>query len=94
MFGEEYTVNLLSLILIAFASGIIGYSLRSRQIKKKQTKIVELRRDGRQPCPYFGIGKRNVNLERQFQSLKTPVRQISSMNTEEEKNRQVLDSAI
>ena len=95
MFGEEYTVNLLTLILIVFASGFIGYSLRSRQIKKKQIKIVELRREMVDNHAHIlELEKENVILERQYQSTKTPVRQISSLTNEKEENREVLDSAI
>jgi hypothetical protein len=95
MFGEEYTVNLLTLILIVFASGFIGYSLRSRQIKKKQIKIVELRREMVDNHAHIlELEKENVILERQYQSTKTPVRQIISLTNEKEENREVLDSAI
>jgi cell division protein FtsB len=95
MFGEEYTVNLLTLILIVFASGFIGYSLRSRQIKKKQTKIVELRREMVDNHAHIlELEKENVILERQYQSMKTPVRPINSLTNEKEENREVLDSAI
>ncbi len=41
----EVSINLLTLIGIIVAAGLIGYAFRSRQIRKKQFKIVELRKE-------------------------------------------------
>ena len=45
MLNVEFTLNVLSLVLLAGGSLFIGYLLRSRQLKKKQFKISELRKE-------------------------------------------------
>jgi hypothetical protein len=45
MLNVEFTLNVLSLILIVSGALIFGYFLRSRQLKKKQFKIAELRKE-------------------------------------------------
>ena len=45
MLNVEFTLNVLNLILIISGALIIGYFLRSRQLKKKQFKIAELRKE-------------------------------------------------
>ena len=45
MLNAEFTLNVLSLILIVSGALIFGYFLRSRQLKKKQFKIAELRKE-------------------------------------------------
>ena len=45
MLNAEFTLNVLSLILLVSGALIVGYGLRSRQLKKKQLKISELRRE-------------------------------------------------
>jgi hypothetical protein len=45
MFTIEFTLNVLSLILIISGALIAGYYLRSRQLRKKQFKISELRKE-------------------------------------------------
>jgi hypothetical protein len=45
MLNVEFTLSMLSLILLVFGALFIGYQLRSRQLKKKQYKIAELRKE-------------------------------------------------
>jgi hypothetical protein len=45
MLNVEFTLNVLSLILIVSGAVSFGYYLRSRQLKKKQFKISELRKE-------------------------------------------------
>ena len=45
MLNVEFTLNVLNLILIISGALIIGYFLRSLQLKKKQFKIAELRKE-------------------------------------------------
>jgi uncharacterized protein YlxW (UPF0749 family) len=45
MLNVEFTLSALSLILLVFGALITGYLLRSRQLKKKQTKISDLRKE-------------------------------------------------
>jgi hypothetical protein len=45
MLNVEFTLNVLTLILIVSGAMSVGYYLRSRQLKKKQFKISELRKE-------------------------------------------------
>ena len=45
MLYVEFTLNVLSLIVIVSGALFAGYFLRSRQLKKKQHKIAELRKE-------------------------------------------------
>lgn len=45
MLNVEFTLNVLNLILIVSGALGLGYYLRSRQLKKKQFKISELRKE-------------------------------------------------
>ena len=45
MLYVEFTLNVLSLILMVAGALVTGYYLRSRQLKKKQFKIAELRKE-------------------------------------------------
>ena len=45
MLNIELNLSALSLILLVFGALCAGYQLRSRQLKKKQHKIAELRKE-------------------------------------------------
>ena len=45
MLNAEFTLNVLSLIGLVSGGLLFGYYLRSRQLKKKQFKISELRKE-------------------------------------------------
>jgi hypothetical protein len=45
MLNVEFTLNVLTLFGIAAGALLFGYYLRSRQLKKKQFKISELRKE-------------------------------------------------
>jgi hypothetical protein len=45
MLNVELTLSALNLILLILSALFIGYQLRSRQLKKKQTKISDLRKE-------------------------------------------------
>jgi hypothetical protein len=45
MLNIEFTLNVLTLIFIVSGALFTGYYLRSRQLKKKQHKIAELRKE-------------------------------------------------
>jgi septum formation topological specificity factor MinE len=45
MLNVEFTLNVLTLIFIVTGAMFTGYYLRSRQLKKKQHKIAELRKE-------------------------------------------------
>ena len=45
MLNIDLTINAIALLSIVFGAVIIGYGFRSYQIKKKQSKIQELRKE-------------------------------------------------
>ena len=45
MLNVEFTLNVLNLILMVTGAVLVGYYLRSRQLRKKQFKISELRKE-------------------------------------------------
>jgi hypothetical protein len=45
MLYAEFTLSVLSLILLVTGSMSVGFYLRSRQLRKKQFKIAELRKE-------------------------------------------------
>jgi uncharacterized membrane protein len=45
MLNVEFNLNLLSLIVLIFGALFTGYQLRGRQLKKKQHKISDLRKE-------------------------------------------------
>lgn len=45
MLNIEFTLNVLNLILLTAGSVTLGFYLRNRQLKKKQFKIAELRKE-------------------------------------------------
>jgi hypothetical protein len=45
MLNVEFTLTALNLILLISSALFVGYLLRSRQLKKKQTKISDLRKE-------------------------------------------------
>jgi hypothetical protein len=45
MLNVEFTLTVLNLILLIAGALVVGYLLRSRQLKKKQFKISELRKE-------------------------------------------------
>jgi len=45
MLNVEFTLSVLSLIVLIFGALLTGYQLRSHQLKKKQHKIADLRKE-------------------------------------------------
>jgi cell division protein FtsB len=73
MFTLDITISFLSFFLIILGSGFLGFAMRSRQIKKKQSKVAFLRREMVYSHAYIlQLEKENVNLELQLRNLKSP----------------------
>ena len=71
MFNIDVTLNLMVLFPIIAFAGIIGYALRSGQIKKKQMKVVNLRREVANNHAYIlELQKECVDLENKLLSAK------------------------
>jgi hypothetical protein len=96
MFSIEFSVNILVLAMAMLVAVLIGYSLRSRQLRKKQFKIVELRKEMVENHAHIlQLQKEYVDLQSKFTDVKTPV--VGIRNTVKEpdnQNLEVLDSAI
>jgi cell division protein FtsB len=93
MFSIDLTINGFILLAIFAGSGFLGYSLRSRQIKKKQFKIVELRKEMVDNHAYI------LELQKEYVALQTklnvPNPTISNNSRIFEIHQEeVLDSAI
>ena len=74
MFAIDLTLSVLSLFLIIISAFLIGYAYKSRQLKKKQIKISELRREMINNHAYIlELQKEFLTLEQQLKFTKTPV---------------------
>ena len=74
MLNVEFTLNVLSLILMVSGGLFTGYYLRSRQLKKKQFKISELRKEiVYNHAQILELQTEYVNLEKSMNSGKAPV---------------------
>ncbi|HVY76696.1 MAG TPA: hypothetical protein VG890_17830 [Puia sp.] len=45
MLNVEFSISVIALIAIVAGSGLVGYILKSRELQKKQVKILELRKE-------------------------------------------------
>ena len=93
MFSIDLTLNAFFLLAILAGSGFLGYCLRSRQLKKKQFKIVELRKEMVDNHAYIlELQKEYVELQSKFGDAIPKV--ISGSRVFEIHQEEVLDSAI
>lgn len=80
MLNVEFTLNVLSLILMVSGALLVGYYLRSRQLKKKQFKISELRKEiVYNHAQILELQTEYVNLEKEIKAVKAPVLTMSKM---------------
>jgi len=71
MLDVEFTLNVLNLILLVAGSLLVGYFLRSRQLRKKQFKISELRKEiVYNHAQILELQTEYVNLEKEINALK------------------------
>ena len=96
MFSVEFSMNIILLALAILASGFIGYSLRTHQLRKKNFKIVELRKEMVDNHAHIlELQKEYVELEARLMESKKQVHTIrAASNGFENRDKQVLDSAI
>ena len=74
MFTVDVSINLFTLFCIVLSGIVVGYFLRSRQLRKKQMKIAELRKEMvRNHAHILELQKEYVELELQIRAAKTPV---------------------
>ncbi len=83
MLYAEFTLNVLSLIIIVSGSLFTGYFLRSRQLKKKQHKIAELRKEMvYNHAQILELQIEYVELEKSLNSSKAPILPMNKVVTE------------
>jgi hypothetical protein len=83
MLNVEFTLNVLSLMLMVAGSLLVGYYLRSRQLKKKQFKISELRKEiVYNHAQILELQTEYVNLEKEIKTVKAPVLPMNKISSE------------
>jgi hypothetical protein len=87
MLNIEFTLNALSLILMVSGAIFVGYYLRSRQLKKKQFKISELRKEiVYNHAQILELQTEYVNLEKSINGSKVPVLPMKPIVTEKKES--------
>jgi hypothetical protein len=96
MFTIDLSISLLSFLLTTIGAGLLGFALRSRQLKKKQSKVSSLRREMIHNHAYIlELEKENVDLELQLRGMKTPVLPLKIAGKDyPEENRRRAEVAI
>ncbi len=80
MYNIDFTFNLFTLFAITAAAGIIGYAFRSRQIQKKQMKVLKLRREVmNNHASILELQKECVDLQNQLRSSKIAISPLKSI---------------
>ena len=83
MLNVEFTLTLLSLMLMFAGALLTGYLLRSRQLKRKQFKISELRKEiVYNHAQILELQTEYVNLEKEIKTVKAPVLPMNKMISE------------
>jgi|HubBroStandDraft_6_1064221.scaffolds.fasta_scaffold869189_2 hypothetical protein len=96
MFTIDLSISLVSFLLAILGAGLLGFALRSRQLKKKQSKVASLRREMIHNHAYIlELEKENVDLELQLRRMKTPVLPLKIAGKEyPEENRLRAEAAV
>ncbi|HEY8733385.1 MAG TPA: hypothetical protein VIL90_02390 [Puia sp.] len=83
MLNVEFTLNVLNLILMVTGAVLVGYYLRSRQLRKKQFKISELRKEiVYNHAQILELQTEYVNLEKELKGTKATVLPMNKMVSE------------
>ena len=83
MLNVEFTLTVLSLMLMCAGALLTGYLLRSRQLKKKQFKISELRKEiVYNHAQILELQTEYVNLEKEIKTVKAPVLPMNKIISE------------
>lgn len=83
MFYVEFTLNVLSLLLLVSGALLVGYYLRNRQLKKKQFKIAELRREIiYNHAQILELQMECVSLEKKMNNTKATVLSMNAVKAE------------
>ena len=83
MLNVEFTLDVLSLMLMMAGAVLTGYLLRSRQLKKKQFKISELRKEiVYNHAQILELQTEYVNLEKEIKTVKAPVLPMNKITSD------------
>jgi predicted RNase H-like nuclease (RuvC/YqgF family) len=83
MLNVEFTISVLSILAVIAGSLLTGYILRSRQLRKKQFKISELRKEiVYNHAQILELQKEYVALEKTMKGNITPVLPIKQVISE------------
>jgi hypothetical protein len=83
MLNLEFTLTVLNLFFMIAGAGVAGYLLRSRQLKKKQFKISELRKEiVYNHAQILELQKEYVGLEKSVNSTRATVRPMTKIMTD------------
>jgi len=83
MLNVEFTISVLSILAVIAGSLLTGYILRSRQLRKKQFKISELRKEiVYNHAQILELQKECVTLERKMKGNIAPVLPMKQMISE------------
>jgi hypothetical protein len=83
MLNIEFTLSVMSLVLIISGALFVGYLLRSRQLKKKQFKISELRKEiVYNHAQILELQMEYVTLEKSMSNNKATVLPMNKVKTE------------
>jgi hypothetical protein len=96
MFNIELSLNVLTLAIIVLGACLAGFVSRSPQMRKKQVKIMELRREMiKNHAQILELQKEYVSLEYQMRSGKAPVLPIKTVVIDlMEEEKKVADRSI
>ena len=96
MINIEFSINILLLCAIVLVSAFVGYCFRSRQIRKKQYKIQELRKEiVYNHAQILELQKETVVLESKLKVTQAPVLPlITAMKDYEEGTQKVSDGSM
>jgi cell division protein FtsL len=89
LFDYSFNIDLLTLLVIIGLSVLLGFALRSRQLKKKKRQIAELEKDMMQAyAEILEIQKEYCDLESRIKDLAIPVISMKHTPKEEEKQKE------
>ena len=96
MFTIDLSISLVSFLLTTLGAGLLGFALRSRQLKKKKSKVSALRREMIHNHAYIlELEKENADLELQLRGMKTPVLPLKIAGKDyPDENRRLAEASV
>jgi len=89
LFDYSFNIDVFTLLVIIGLSALLGFAVRSRQLKKKNRRIAELEKDMMQAhAEVLEIQKEYCDLEARVRDLAIPVISMKHAPKEEEKQKE------